>query len=425
MGVYLNVLAAACAALLVTSCSSLSNWQVHDSFTGLRTTLNQAEKGVDVLVVHGMGQGMDGAGEPVAGYSYALQDRIAGRLEPSWKPDLIGSWDIRVGGVTMGQINGRRFGSVAGKHLTFYELGWAHALKAAKVVMLDLDAEEDFRERGPQQQLRAPLNSLGKTFVNTHLADPVIYAGSLGVTLRHVAQQAICYITRVQPPGPGLECDFTTASRKLPAIAVIAHSLGSALMFESLSELSSSWLGSGFSLRLPGSAAAEAAAMAEANARNAVAEEFAAAVAQVYMLANQLPLIELHNLRAPASPQWLEGYPCPKPGVREASGDGPARGLDTFLQLRQRSREGGPRERAGAVGPVSIVAFSDPNDLLTYFVTDRFKKRCTGARFSNVTVTNAATKWIGLFADPYAAHTGFIKNDRVIEWVTEGGKSTP
>jgi len=392
MSVYLNVLGIACVAWLCAGCSSLSNWQVHDSFTGLRATLNQAETGIDLLVVHGMGQGMDGAGEPVAGYSYELQDRVVARLDSAWKPELVGAWDIRVGKVTMGHLNVRRFGPVGGKYVTFYELGWAHAIKTAKLVMLDLDESKEFEERGPHQKLRAPLNSLGKTFVNTHLADPVIYAGSLGVTLRHVAQQAVCYMTRAQPPEPDQECDFTTTSRRLPSVTVISHSLGSALMFESLSELSSSAPGSGFSLRLPDSGAAEAAATAAANARSAAAEEFAAAIAQVYMLANQLPLIELHNLRAPASPRWLEGYPCPAPGVKEASGDGPARGLDAFLRLRQRAPEGGPRERRGSVGPVSIVAFSDPNDLLTYFVTARFKERCKGATFANVTVTNAATK---------------------------------
>ena len=72
--------------------------------------------------------------------------------------------------------------------------------------------------------------------------------------------------------------------------------------------------------------------------------------------------------------------------------------------------------------PLTLVAFSDPNDLLTYFISQRFKDHCRDLAFANVIVTNADKSWLFLSADPLQAHGGYITNPRVIQMIVEGAR---
>ena len=142
------------------------------------------------------------------------------------------------------------------------------------------------------------------------------------------------------------------------------------------------------------------------------------------MFANQLPLLELRELGAVTGPDWLENYPCPSVKSDEAAGGaaGRARGLSAFLTLRKGL--GAAEELLDPkLATLTVVAFSDPNDLLTYGITERFKSHCAPARFANVTVTNASTGWLFIAADPMKAHTDYENNSRVIEVMVNGGKT--
>ena len=84
---------------------------------------------------------------------------------------------------------------------------------------------------------------------------------------------------------------------------------------------------------------------------------------------------------------------------------------------------------------VRIVAFSDPNDLLSYAIPPRFGDEFIDSRLCpqivNVTVNVASVTVlpvIGAFADPLTAHNDYEADERVIGLITNGigtGKTAP
>lgn len=62
--------------------------------------------------------------------------------------------------------------------------------------------------------------------------------------------------------------------------------------------------------------------------------------------------------------------------------------------------------------PVSIAAFSDPNDILSYSLCHSNMPELGDANVADVWVKNAIN--FGLFANPMSAHQGYWKNEGVI-----------
>ena len=74
-----------------------------------------------------------------------------------------------------------------------------------------------------------------------------------------------------------------------------------------------------------------------------------------------------------------------------------------------------------------LIAFSDPNDLLSYPIPDRFVRDYVDSRLCpqqvNVTINVApVTDLVGLgeFANPLAAHVEYENDERVIDLITRG-----
>jgi hypothetical protein len=349
-----------------------------------------------VLIVHGIGHGMAEPEQAVSGYSQLMQDGLAGGLGLSRTESNSTHFPISNNGVRLGTLVRTDYANPnATRRLTFYELSWAEAVKPIKTILLEIDGAQDYRETAPIEKVRAKFNSIGKAFVNTHLADAIIYSGEFGATLRIVVANAVCILTRISPPTDG-SCDFRSPRRKPAPIAVITESLGSALVFDTLNEL-----------------------FIQSRERASAAVQVAGATSQMYMFANQLPFFELRHVKMPTDANWLEDYPCPKRDPAEAGSPGTTPGLSGFIELRRLARS--PEESTGAESqPLSVVAFSDPNDLLTYFLSERFKNHCADVRFANVTVTNADKLWLFLAADPIRAHSHYRENAEVIRMVLEG-----
>ncbi len=385
----------AAAALYLGGCGHVNQWQVHDRFDGVRS-IYEANPAIDVLIVHGMGQAMEGPDGPHSGYSLPMQREIVRGLTAAERPPEIRTFPILSNGVLLGTVVSTSYEDAPrARKVTFYELSWAESVKPIKTILLELEATRGYRETNPLEPRRARLNSLGKAFINTHLADPVIYSGSYGATLRNVVAEAVCILTR-RAPEPGKPCDFGSEAKTPVPIAIVTVSLGSALVFDALNQL-----------------------LAQGRNEAGAAIQVARAASQMYMLANQLPLMDLRALQAPAGKAWLDAYPCPSSGLEESGGD-LQQGLAGFLQLRRLPP--GPEESGGPeIGPLAVTAFSDPNDLLTYFISERFKRHCKDVRFANVTVTNAERVWLFLAADPFVAHNGYVDNNRAIRLILDGG----
>jgi len=382
------------ASVMLAGCQHLSFVHIYDPFAGLGTN----DESLDVLIIHGMGQAMEGKDQTTSDYSRELRRKLAPQLGFAESPFEETPFAIEEGGVRVGTVLRARHKRPSGKsELAFYELSWAEAVKPMKIALLELDGAPRYREeKNPLERQRARLNSKAKSFLNTHLADPVIYAGKFGEVLRRDVEQAICVMTRLNPVA-GARCDFAEKEKPPVKVAVISSSLGSAIAFDALSELES-----------------------QGGARRTAARNVASATTHVFMFANQLPLMEMANVGAPDAANWLDQYPCPPKKLAPAAAAAPARGIGGFLGVRRAVSEM-LRTQGLTPPPLYVVAFSDPNDLLTYFITKRFKDHCADATFANVAVTNAHWLWFSAFANPVPAHIGYRSNDEVLRMIVEGG----
>lgn len=375
------------AGILLCGCSSLNVTKVHDTFAGLKG-LYESNATTSILVVHGMGLHSPG-------YSNPMQVGIMERLDPTSRSARSTSYQIQLNGYHLGVVTRTQFTSPIGKRVVFVELEWSDATRPIKQVLLDL--AEDSHERGFLQENRLSLNSAGKAFVNTRLADPMIYGGAFGEVLRGTVKTAICILLRGDKDSDSPQCDLANLDTSSGEIAIISSSMGSSLVFDTVSRIN------------------EVGAPAEKAALNA----FLQRSKRIYMFANQIPLLDLRELSEVNGPNWLDAYPCPeKPPSSGLPATG-SRGLRNFLIL---SRNVAARDEALPPSlALNIVAFSDPNDLLTYGLSDRFKSKCAPARFANVTVTNAKTGWLFVAANPVEAHTGYDVNTQVLDLLVHGG----
>lgn len=371
---------------LLCGCSVLGVTKVHDQFSGLRE-LYESQTPTAVLVVHGMGH-------HVPGYSKPMQIGIMQRLDATAKATSATSYQLKLNEYPIGVITRSVYLGANGKRVDFVELEWSDATRPIKQVLLDLG--EDDRERGFLQEHRLSLNSAGKAFVNTRLSDPIIYGGAFGEVLRGAVKTAICVLLRGDKNAESSQCDLATVDSSSGDVAIVSSSMGSSLVFDTVSRVS------------------EAGTQSEKAAVNS----FLQRSKRVFMFANQIPLLDLRELGEVSGPNWLDAYPCPEkpPSSTVASG---SRGLRNFLILRK--NVAAPEEALPASLSLNVVAFSDPNDLLTYGLSDRFKTKCTPARFANVTVTNAKTGWLFIAANPVDAHTGYDVNPVVLDLLVNGG----
>lgn len=124
-------------------------------------------------------------------------------------------------------------------------------------------------------------------------------------------------------------------------------------------------------------------------------------MAFLVMAANQIPLLALAD------------QPLPGDARAGAAAVPPADSLQ--LLLGKRRAPATPRNNATRL---TLVAFSDPNDLLTYTL-ERERYAGLGVDVVNVLVSNAPT-WFGLLERPDHAHTNYLLNPDVARMVACG-----
>ncbi len=72
---------------------------------------------------------------------------------------------------------------------------------------------------------------------------------------------------------------------------------------------------------------------------------------------------------------------------------------------------------------LTIVAFSDPNDLLTFPIgptVGQYVEEYNQINVIDIAVNNTNTSLLGVFSDPFRAHRGYFKNQEVLELLVEG-----
>lgn len=341
-----------------------------------------------VLMVHGIGV-------HTPGYSGRFQRRLATALELDvlYEPPK----EFRVlpspQGISMGvaeqplatlRVN-RWTNNDETRELLFYELTWSAISEPLKRT-LDYDTSTDF------SQFRSGLNQSLKQFFNTRVSDSLIYTGSQQKNILHAVTQSMCWVYTNTwdslPAGGDQACNSANLEslRRFAAnletldIAIVTHSLGSRIVIDALQYIA---------------ARAQTLQMSDTEF---MTELLQSQQVPIYMLANQLPLLQL-GFSVPEVTGMVDDY-CKPTG-------------DLY------------NERL--FSEVEVVAFSDPNDLLSYAIPPNFAARYLDSRICPVIVNvlvNVAqpvgVPVLGSVVNPMTAHLDYETDQRVIDIIARG-----
>lgn len=397
-------------------------------FRGIADYLRDGQA-LHVFQVHGMGDhGFEGdCGEKSE--NLRLQRKIASRLhyveDPAHTQE---AQPIAIEATAKaGTYSISRFVDPSGKggDLYFSCVTWGETGRAVKTGMLELG--DEFLEQNQNEAHRALINRWAKRFVNRSFSDPVLYQGPMGGYIRRVVWKGIALSlqdhARVAPAAKE-----AAVVPMLPTvqqvrgilgsfpIVIISDSLGSRIVFDALCTEGGASCGNNLRFRDAMPTPPERVGALDA----LLAERLEASVGSVYMFANQLPLLELGNLDPPPAGTSLEDFV-----KHTAACYGPFP-----LAWSDRSKTVGRRWDS-----VQVIAFTDPNDALSYHLGDRFKRRCGHAGgdatrgdsgslpldIVNVTLPNAKPRWLFVYSALGQAHSsGFKTNDRAIDYVVHG-----
>ncbi|HUG10665.1 MAG TPA: hypothetical protein VMM36_06610 [Opitutaceae bacterium] len=258
-------------------------------------------------------------------------------------------------------------------------LVWSPLTEAAKR-MLVFDAPEAAGGKFPYE--RASLNdTLKRELLNDCLVDPLLYASPAGDAIREWVRSELC--RSLGGTRSGRAC-LLPARRSRHATFVVSESLGSKIIFDAIRYF---W----------------------DNARGVQRQRLAAEInslSGIFLASNQLPLLDIADTPADQARALAAG----REEVTVLSGL--AEVIDEARQSGPRTFDAGPEPQ-----PVQVVAFTDPNDLLSY----RLLQEHLGPLFRlvNVIVSNDPT-YLGFLENPLNAHLGYRTNPDVARLIVEG-----
>jgi hypothetical protein len=295
-----------------------------------------------------------------AGWAERSIDRIAGAAGDHAPAASFNAAATAANGIQLVE----RTRPLAGGMVRFHALVWS-ALTAPLKHQLDFDntaAATDCAADQACKPVRAALNgSVKDRLLNDCLADAVIYEGAGHDAIRDAMVETVSRIVGANPDPGG-------------TLVVVAESLGSKMLFDALSAM-----------------------LASNEARTQALGQLAARrLGLIYMAGNQLPILGLAE-------QGLVASAMP---AQDA--------LQRFLDLRRRQ----PGQRTQQLQRLAVVAFTDPNDPLSYRLLPA-RYAAPDVAVADVLVSNART-WLGLLENPVAAHMGYLANPAVGELIACG-----
>lgn len=371
------------------------------AFDGIEQMVKMASKpgpksngDIKVLMVHGIG-----THDP--GYSTRLAENLAREL----KLDVVGrapktitlrlpsheQFKVEVAqGLARGKP-GDRNGTVTvhsfrskedTRKLTFYELTWSEITEADKRII-------NFDDSGAYSFRRAKLNNDLKQFINNHLPDPLIYLGNAHGNIQAAVTQTLCWMyTRDYEHLPNKTDQACNLEGYAPdevskdSYVFISHSLGSRILTDALQTVTK-----GFAQK-HNEISSNLALWRDALRNESVT---------IFMLSNQLPLLQLGRAVPEVTNQFAD----------YCTEDGAMRGERVFKRT-------------------NIVAFSDPNDILSWTVPPEYEDNNMDSRMCpvlvNVIINIAEVKNVlGIeIAAPGEAHRGYDNDQRVIKLIARG-----
>jgi len=294
-----------------------------------------------------------------AGWAERSIDRIIGAVSDH-APAATRAPAVDGGGIQVVE----RTQQLAGGTVRFHALLWS-PLTAPLKRQLDYDNTAQPTDCATDQvckPVRAALNGMVKDrLLNDCLADAVIYEGASHAPIRDAMVETVSRIVAANPDPDG-------------TLVVVAESLGSKMLFDAL------------------------ASMLESNQprTQALGRLAARRLGLIYMAGNQLPILGLAEQSVVTSAMPAQDA------------------LQRFLELRRRQ----PTQRTGGLQRLAVVAFTDPNDLLSYRLLPA-RYAAPDVAVADVLVSNART-WLGLLENPVAAHMNYLANPAVGELIACG-----
>ena len=405
---------AALSLFILTGCAALPTPVLldDDGFQGMTALVNDpsAPHGpLHVLVVHGMGTP---APYQFEGFIKSLADRfrLAQIPPPATEPQLQGCYPgapaqealdhpaaqvIPIKGVPVdasARLYTYAFAPVGGgpEKLRVSYLFWAPLTESIKC---DLAARETNAKDAPPRQAFA---GFAKDFIDDKLADVVLYGGTYRESvMRPSLQAALCYIIDGKPADNGTTCRHGEYSQRT---VIITHSLGGYMMMDAIDD----------ELRREKTGAAHAESAARTLLKNT---QF------MFMMANQLALLDLTTLNG--YPRRLGGGPTEADVAEHFANRWAAIKLRSPVRTRQAEAEW----TQGATAR-QIVAFSDPNDILSWRLKRYDLKlppsEWSSVKLTNVYLSNGEFSVPLIFSDPTTAHTGYFDNQTVMDMLVCG-----
>ncbi len=355
------------------------------SFTGVSQSVDaQSQQGAPshtkVLMVHGIGKHLPD-------YSASFRDKLIRELNLDKADATVKEINLTAQEGNKSEAAGilkifRYMSSTSPKELIFYELTWSGITDKDKEVIA-YDDSDAYAYR------RAGLNKSLKSFMNNTVPDVLVYEGPAQDLINKSIGQSLCWMFKEEWDGLpkdgthycGIEDPNFAKNVKQDDYFVVTHSLGSRITIDTLNKFGS----------------------ADPNCTNCEGRKNLHAILKnkeitVFMLANQLPFLQVGRPK-PANAGMTGQYCLPSGSLYE--------------------------ERM--LGKTRIVAFSDPNDILSYPIpmgyADNYIDSRTCPEIVNIDINVAqASNVFGLidYANPLDAHTGYMQDDRVVKIITHG-----
>lgn len=354
------------------------------AFEGISPLLERKQGITKVLMTHGVG-------DHDPGYATLLMEKLGQSLDLTVKSKRfkdIKLFDPNKPKRVLGNLRiNRLLSKDRSRQILFYELTWSNiSAPLKKILAYDNSGEYSFR--------RAELNDLLKGFSNNTGPDPMIYLGDQREAILSAFTQSACWMMAFDwedMPGRDddiFDCEFNN-ERLLEHIAIddyifISHSLGSRITIDGLNRIAhmSEHIDKDVDIL----------------AMDSIAGQLQDKNIPIYMLSNQLPMLQL-------------GRKLP----------------EIVGQRHEYCKTKGTHYDDRAFQNVTIYAFSDPNDILSYVLPSGFVDKYIDSRMC-VDVTNIMINiayvfdafGLGTVANPLEAHIGYESDDRVIALMANG-----
>lgn len=372
-------------ALLIAGCSAPYKVPAFESrpagqsdLAGIAQLLSQTpDKSLQVLMVHGMCTHDETWARSSIG---SLSKMLGGPDEPAVIPEPVPGTQTTLYRSQLSTTHGRVYASA---------LVWSPAVAELKAQLCFDQSQKSSscRTLAPEAPSypyqRASLNrALKDGLLNDCLADAIIYQGKSRDAISSQVQQALLAATTAHGAAMTKSALLDAASGETKPIVFISESLGSKVAFDAIYKLQNSG----------------------EKAENAAGARIFDRFAQVFMGANQLPMLALAD-------QVVGGEV-----TLQRAADYPIDPLSALVGSRK------ARPSVMTSQPMQIVAFTDPNDLLSYALVR--SPSTLSFDVIDVIVSNDST-WFGFIERPDTAHAGYRANAAVTKLIACGTRGCP